>query len=324
MASRSPATGPLFVSSGDPAADRRYQSALGLAARGDLAGAVEVLVQAVELAPAFATAWFALAAMREQLGDRAGAVAAFEQACAADADDYHGARLHLARLGAAAALPEMTALYVRRLFDHHAPSFDRTLVERLGYRGPALLRDAVGRACESAARPMRFDAMLDLGCGTGLAGAAFRPHVAHLTGVDLSPGMIDAARRKQHYDRLETAELNAFLSAQAAAGACYDLVIAADVFAYMADFSGACGRIGQVLAPDGLFGFTVETHAGAGVILGETLRYAHAPAHVDEVLAAAGFAVLAADPQPIRTEKGVPVPSLVVVVGHNEPLAFSR
>ena len=33
----------------------------------------------------------------------------------------------------------------------------------------------------------RFGTMLDLGCGTGLAGAAFRPHVDWLAGVDLSP-----------------------------------------------------------------------------------------------------------------------------------------
>ena len=140
MAKRNPAaTGPLFVSSGDPVADRRYTFALDDAARGDFAAAADVLMQAVELAPDFATAWFALAAFRERLGDHAGAIAAFEQARDADPDDYHGARLHLARLGAAEALPEMTTVYVRRLFDQHAPSFDKALVERLGYRGPQLL-----------------------------------------------------------------------------------------------------------------------------------------------------------------------------------------
>ena len=53
-------TGPLFVSSGDLIADRRYQWALDQAARGDLAGAADILVQTVALAPAFAAAWFAL------------------------------------------------------------------------------------------------------------------------------------------------------------------------------------------------------------------------------------------------------------------------
>ena len=48
--------------------------------------------------------------------------------------------------------------------------------------------------------------VLDLGCGTGLAGEALRRRAAWLEGVDLSSGMIDQARRKGLYDRLEVAE----------------------------------------------------------------------------------------------------------------------
>ena len=101
--------GPLFVSSGDAIADGQYRSALGRVACGDLVGAAEILGRAVELAPAFATAWFALGAIRDNLGDRAGAIAAWQRAHAADPDDYHGARLHLARPGAGDGTPAMTA-----------------------------------------------------------------------------------------------------------------------------------------------------------------------------------------------------------------------
>ncbi|MGB6964501.1 MAG: tetratricopeptide repeat protein, partial [Xanthobacteraceae bacterium] len=73
-------TGPLFVSSGDLIADRRYQWALDLAARGDLAGAADLLTQTLELAPGFAAAWFTLGTVRDRRGDRDGAVAAFAQA----------------------------------------------------------------------------------------------------------------------------------------------------------------------------------------------------------------------------------------------------
>ena len=52
-------TGPLFVSSGDLVADRRYKWALDRAAKGDFAGAADILAQTVELVPGFATAWFA-------------------------------------------------------------------------------------------------------------------------------------------------------------------------------------------------------------------------------------------------------------------------
>src|SRR6202023_2926413 len=130
------ASGPLFVSSGDLIADRRYQWALDHAARGDLSGAADILRQTEELEPTFATAWFALGAIREALGDRAGAILAFRAAGDADPQDYHGARLQLARLGAGEATPAMTATYVRRLFDQHAASFEESLTTRLSYSGP--------------------------------------------------------------------------------------------------------------------------------------------------------------------------------------------
>src|ERR1700722_4221582 len=203
-------TGPLFVSSGDLIADRRYKWALDHAARGDLPGAADILAQTVELAPRFATAWFALGAIRDRLGDHDGAVVAFRQARDADPEDYHGARLQLARLRAGDAAPAMTETYVRRLFDQYAGRYDAALIERLDYRGPALLRAAVGAVVCPAGLPMRFGSVLDLGCGTGLAGAAFRPLADWLVGVDLSPAMTAQAETKKLYDRLVTGALAAF------------------------------------------------------------------------------------------------------------------
>src|ERR1700688_4327715 len=221
-------TGPLFVSSGDLIADRRYKWALNHAAQGDLPGAADILAQTVELAPRFATAWFALGAIRDQLGDRDGAIAAFEQTRTADPEDYHGARLQLARLGAGETTPAMTETYVRRLFDQYSGRYDTALTERLHYRGPALLHDAVEAVMGAAAPPMRFGSMLDLGCGTGLGGAAFRPFVDWLVGVDLSPAMIAQAATKGLYDRLVTADLEDFLADEFADCGKYHLVIAAD------------------------------------------------------------------------------------------------
>ena len=147
-------TGPLFVSCGDLIADRRYKWALDHAARGDFSGAADILAQTVELAPSFATAWFALGAIRDRLGDRDGAIAAFEKTRDADPEDYHGARLRLARLEAGEAAPGMTKTYVRRLFDQYAARYDASLIQHLAYRGPALLCDAVECVVRAAGRPM--------------------------------------------------------------------------------------------------------------------------------------------------------------------------
>src|SRR5271170_5481181 len=208
-------TGPLFVSSGDLIADRRYKAAIELAARGDFAATADVLSQTVDLAPAFATAWFALGAIRDRLGDRSGAIAAFAKARDADPEDYHGARLQLARLGSGEAAPAMTETYVRRLFDQYAARYDAALTERLAYRGPALLRETLEKVMRASGRRLHFASMLDLGCGTGLAGAAFRPIVDRLVGVDLAPAMVAQAAAKRLYDRLDTGDLTAFLGDEA-------------------------------------------------------------------------------------------------------------
>jgi predicted TPR repeat methyltransferase len=319
-------TGPLFVSSGDLIADRRYKWALDHAAQGDLAGAADILVQTVELAPRFATAWFALGAIRDQLGDRDGAIAAFEQARAADPEDYHGARLQLARLGASETTPAMTETYVRRLFDQYAGRYDMALTQRLNYRGPTLLHDAAEAVVRALERPMRFGSMLDLGCGTGLGGAAFRPNVDWLVGVDLSAAMIAQASSKGLYDRLVTAELADFLADEAGDKGIYHFVLAADVFVYVNDLVPIIAGIARILAADGLLALTVETHAGDGVKLLPTLRYAHGEKYVRGVLGDAGLTPAHLAKAAVRSEKGVPVDSLVVVAQPSttmHPLATS-
>jgi len=306
-------TGPLFVSSGDLIADRRYKWALDHAARGDFAGAADILAQTVELAPQFATAWFALGAIRDRLGDREGAIAAFAKARDADPQDYHGARLQLARLAAGEATPAMSEAYVRRLFDQYAARYDAALTGHLGYRGPEILLEAVQSVTRAAGRPLRFGCALDLGCGTGLAGGAFRPFVDRLVGVDLSPAMVAQATTKGLYDRLVVAELMQFLAGEAANAATYDLVLAADVFVYVNDLAPIMTAIARVLAAGGLLAFTVETHGDEGVKLLPTLRYAHGQAYVREALGNAGLAPVHLAATAVRCEKGVPVDSLVVV-----------
>ena len=314
-----PDTGPLFVSSGDLIADRRYQWALDHAARGDLSGAADILEQTVERAPAFAAAWCTLGAVRDRLGDRAGAIAAFEQARDAYPEDYHGARLQLARLGAGEATPAMREPYVRRLFDQYAERYDAALTEQLAYRGPAILLEAVASVMRATARPLRFGAALDLGCGTGLAGAAFRPFVERLVGVDLSPAMVARAAAKGLYDRLVTADLNDFLAAEARDAAQHHLVLAADVFVYINDLVPVVAAVARIGAPNGLFAFTVETHSGDGVKLLPTLRYAHGKAHIGRALQASGLAVAHLAETAVRSEKRVPVDSLVVVAQASTP-----
>jgi predicted TPR repeat methyltransferase len=302
----------LFLSSGDLIADRRYAWAQDLESKGDLAGAAELLQQALELTPGYASAWFALGELREKMGETEAAVAAYQKAREADPEDRHGALLNLIRLNAAEA-SGMPRAYVRTLFDHYAPEFDRSLIEGLGYSAPQLLLSAMQAAMQKEGNAAHFTAVLDLGCGTGLAGAAFRTKADSLVGVDLAPRMIEQARQKNVYDRLEVGDLLEFLAAEKEAGRAYELIIAADVFAYFPDLAPVARAAAAVLEPRGIFAFTVETHDGEGVELGEALRFRHSEGHVRAAVDRAGLKVLGLDSASTRMEKGWPVPGLVVV-----------
>jgi predicted TPR repeat methyltransferase len=83
--------------------------------------------------------------------------------------------------------------FVAELFDSFADTFDEKLVNGLGYRVPQLIGDAVkelGRGEGS------YGAVLDAGCGTGLAGRFLRSFVMEvMVGVDASPKMLSIASK---------------------------------------------------------------------------------------------------------------------------------
>jgi predicted TPR repeat methyltransferase len=300
----------LFLSSGDLMADRRFDFARDLQLKGDLVAAADLLLQATELAPGFASAWFTLGEIRERLGEREAAIAAFRRAQVSDPDDRHGAGLRLTLLGAE-PLSAMPPAYVRALFDQYAPRFEAALVDDLGYRGPALLFKAVLSARAAIRKPAFFRRAIDLGCGTGLAATAFAREVDHFTGIDLSPRMIERARLTGLYAELEVADMAQGLRSKPDASA--DLVLAADAMVYVADLAPVLGEVKRVLVRGGLLAFTLETHGGDGVVLGAGLRYAHGAVHVRAALEAAGLTLSRLEDLSARNEDNTPVPGLVVV-----------
>ena len=300
----------LFLSSGDLMADRRYEFARDLQLKGDLAAAADLLLQATELAPNFASAWFTLGKIRTELGEREAAVTAFRNARAADPQDRHGAGLHLMQLGAE-RISAMPTAYVQTLFDQYAPRFEASLVDDLGYRGPALLFKAVLSVRAAERKPAFFKRAIDLGCGTGLAAAAFAREVDDFIGIDLSPRMIEKARATGLYASLEVDDMLQGLRSKPDASA--ELILAADAMVYVADLAPVLAEARRVLAVGGVLAFTTETHDGEGVILGGGLRYAHSAACVGASVEAAGLDLPQLADLSARNEDNVPAPGLVVV-----------
>lgn len=264
--------------------------------------------RAVTAAPDSVHAQYCLAEERLTLGQKERAARHFRRCLDLDPEDRHGAALGLAQAGEGDAPARAPDAYVRQLFDDYADKFDSALVDKLAYRAPALLAQALGPVL---AGRQGLD-VLDAGCGTGLAAPVLRPLAARLDGVDLSGAMVDKARERGLYDGLMVGELVACLQHRPGT---YDLVVAADVLVYFGDLGGIMAAAARALRPGGVFAFTVERAEDcATYVLGAKNRYAHAPDYVEAVAAENGFAVAVMERESTRREAGNDVPGLVVVL----------
>lgn len=297
---------PLQASSGDLNADRRADYAEMLHADGDHAAAAELLLGALELTPHWAMGWFRLGEMQQAAGAPGLAAQAWTMSLQLDPTDRQGASLNLQLIGKAPAIAALPSAFVETLFDHYAETFDQSLVDKLGYRLPEFLDQAI-----RTARQGRFGLALDLGCGTGLMGQRLRPIVDRLEGYDISASMLKQARAKAIYDFLGKADLRDF----SYAGPKADLVTVADVFIYVGGLEGMVKTIAGLLAGDGLFAFSVETLAdpAGDFALLPSRRFAHSEPYVRRILTANGFSILSLEAKTIRQDRRQAVEGLVVV-----------
>ena len=196
--------------------------------------------------------------------------------------------------------------YVRHLFDQFSSDYDSRMRGPLAYAAPEILRDLADMVMHGRSQL----SILDLGCGTGLAGAAFQPLAARLDGLDLSPAMLEKARARGIYDDLAVGDIE---TALAAPGRSYDLILAADTLVYLGDlapvFRGARSR----LTAEGYFLFTVEA-AENGFELGPKRRWRHADAYLRATAAAAGFMVAGLVAAAPRREANLPVAGFAVAL----------
>ena len=200
--------------------------------------------------------------------------------------------------------------YIREEFDQFAEGFDKTL-QQLGYRAPDLIATAIGKILGAAQGNLD---VLDAGCGTGLCGPLLRPYARRLSGVDLSPAMLERARDRHIYDHLIVAELTAHLGAFAGN---YDLVVAADTLVYFGDLQSVLAAAAGALRVGGFLVFTVEKVAvdgpvASGFCLQPHGRYCHREDYLRSTLAEVGLRVLDMTPETLRTEGRQPVHGIVV------------
>ncbi|MDG4601366.1 MAG: tetratricopeptide repeat protein [Defluviicoccus sp.] len=275
--------------------------------------AAAVCRRAIAIDPRAVRAHRHLAMALDRLGRADEATAAYRRVLELDPDDAAIRHLLTARLGE--QVPTAPTAYVQSLFDGYAAHFEKDLVGKLGYRTPQLLRDLLK---EHGAGGRRFTAAVDLGCGTGLMGEILKPWCDRLEGVDLSAKMIEQARAKGVYDRLEVGDIVAFL---AAAETGFDLATAADVLVYIGDLAPIFAAVAATLRPGGLFVFSTEALAEGEWLLERSGRYRHSHAYVERQAAAVGLAVVAHTSATIRREYREPVAGGLYIAEKPQPAA---
>ena len=218
-------------------------------------------------------------------------------ACGADAERI---AFVLGAIGEDVVPPVAPPGYLKDLFDGYADRFDAELVEGLNYRVPQLLATLVTRNSSRAAIDI-----LDLGCGTGLCGPQLQPVARRLTGVDLSPGMLEKARARDVYTELACMELTDYLASRG--GEEFDLVVAGDVLIYFGDLAPVFAGVRRALRSGGLFAFSVEAAEGPEWELPATRRYRHAQSYLERLAVEHRFEVVVIERAVVRSEvsKGI-------------------
>lgn len=199
--------------------------------------------------------------------------------------------------------------YVTMEFDNFAPSFDAKL-QSLEYRAPELVAAAVAKYLGEARADKEI---LDLGCGTGLAGPLIANFKSRLAGVDLSPKMMELARRRGCYDSLSRAELQHFMEEQPPAS--FDIAICVDTLVYIGALERTFAGAARILKPGGFFFATVEAlldGTQGDYVIDPVGRFKHSRSYLQRLADENGLAVLSMDDAVLRLENKVGVDGYVM------------
>ena len=164
--------------------------------------------------------------------------------------------------------------YVKNLFDDYAHRFNDALVNNLQYSLPFIIKQLI---LKSNSEKSQYKNVIDLGCGTGLAGKDLRDISTNLIGIDISENMASEAEKLNFYDTLIVGdiveELNAFHDK-------FDLLVALDVLIYIGDVQSIFRAVYNSCKQDSLFIFSVETQDEGGYSLLKSSRYAHSEEYI--------------------------------------------
>jgi predicted TPR repeat methyltransferase len=164
--------------------------------------------------------------------------------------------------------------YVKNLFDDYAHRFNNALVNNLQYSLPFIIKELI---LKSNSEKFQYKNVIDLGCGTGLAGKDLREISSNLRGVDISENMISESEKLNIYDTLIVGDIVEKLNASQDK---FDLLVALDVLIYIGDVQSTFKAVHNSCEPDSLFVFSIEIQNENGYSLLKSSRYAHSDEYI--------------------------------------------
>jgi len=190
--------------------------------------------------------------------------------------------------------------YVQHFFDAYAEGFEKSLVDGLGYDNPRQLFACLQGCTGLQGMKSQYAQGLDLGCGTGLSGIAFKEIVTVLDGVDLSANMLAQAAEKCCYQGLYQDSISRYVQTTTTT---YDFFLATDVFIYVGALDDIFTGLGAVARPEAIFCFSTETLSSSGYQLQKTGRFAYSRAYIHNIASATGWTVVTKQETKLRKEK---------------------
>lgn len=256
----------------------------------------------VELTPDDAEAWCAMAELAHIVGQREEARTGYEKYLESNPEDAE-VRHILTALRDEAPPARVPDACIQQLYKKFSAFYESNMLDTLAYQAP----ERLGELLKSLLGDRKDLTVLDLGCGTGLSGLMLKQWAGHLTGMDLSPEMAEKARGRGIYDRLEVAELTAWLVGDQAQ---YDLIVACDTLIYFGDLAPVVKAARTRLKDNGLMAFSVERGERNPYRLTDSGRYVHHKDHIADAARGAHMELLRIEEGFLRMEYGHEVTGL--------------
>jgi predicted TPR repeat methyltransferase len=256
------------------ASDNKILSVIYFFSHGNIQEALEILKMLVKKNPKDALLFNMLGGCFASIGEPEMAILNYQKAL--EIEPEYAIPKHMLNSLTGNTSKEPPKQYVKNLFDDYANRFNDALVNNLQYSLPFIIKEMI---LKSNIEKSQYKNVIDLGCGTGLAGKDLRDISTNLIGIDISENMISEAEKLNIYDTLVVGDITENLCTFTHQ---FDLLIALDVLIYIGDVKSTFEEVHKCSNSDSFFIFSVEIQEESGYSLLKSARYAHSDRYIME------------------------------------------